>query len=90
MIDAKSQHTLQMNRGILARFHATNDNACWHRVANPSEREVTVNDLGGGTGAPGEIRTPDLQLRSVNKEAFNPWPALLFCALQTRYSQNFA
>ena len=35
-------------------------------------------------GAPGEIRTPDLLLRSVNQESSNTVAALLFCDLRVR------
>jgi hypothetical protein len=35
-------------------------------------------------GAPGEIRTPDLLLRSVIQELHNPVTALLFCDLAIR------
>jgi hypothetical protein len=36
------------------------------------------------SGAPGEIRTPDLLLRSVIQELHNPVTALLFCDLAIR------
>jgi len=42
----------------------------------------------GSTGAPGGIRTPDPLLRRVNRPIPKPRPALLFCDLQNRLTQE--
>jgi len=46
-----------------------------------AERGISVDKDMGESGAPGEIRTPDLQLRSVNQEDFNTVTRLAFLQL---------